>query len=250
MTDRGVSEVLGYVLVFALVTGIIGVVFATGFSGLGGAQHEEQVQNIERAFDVLADNIDDLSGGDAPSRATEVKLAGGSISTGEAVTVLVEAENTSDSADNVSHSVQVEPIVYEDGDGTSIVYTTGAVLRAESSGAVMLRDPRWVVRPDRSVLPLLNTGGSGGGAAGDGAVLVVAQRQSRSLGDPLVAEGGATVRVNVTVTSTRAEAWKRYFEAQGFNAFDGDATDDDVTYSFETDALYVPRSSVEVTFDR
>lgn len=240
---------MGFVLVFALITGTIGLVFATGLDGLASAQHEEQVRNAERAFDVLADNVEGISAGDSPSRATELKLAGGSISTGDSVSIVIRAENQSDSNDNVTYSIAPEPIVFADGEGTRIVYTSGAVLRSESGNAVMVRDPNWIVRTDRTVLPLVNTGGSGSGIAGDGPVLVITQRASKTLGEPLVAGSGTTVRVNVTVTSPRIEAWNRYLRDQGFVAVDSDPDGDNVTYRFDTDALYVPRTTVEVSFD-
>lgn len=249
MADRGISEALGFVLVFALVTSTIGLVYATGLGGLQSAQQAEKVDNVERAFDVLADNVEDIYLGGAPSRATEVKLAGGSIRTGEPVTIEVSARNSADPMDNVSYTVNPEPIVYEDDGGTAIVYTSGAVIRAQESGAVMLAPPRWVNRTDRSVVPLVGTYGSGG-ISGDGTVLVVTQRSSRSVRGPFEVPAGDTVLVNVTVTSPRVEVWKRYFEDQGYAPIDPDVAGGDVTYQFRTDSLYVTRTSVEVSIGR
>lgn len=250
MSDRGVSEVLGFVLVFALVTGTIGIVFATGFSGLERSQHEEQVQNVERAFEVLADNTDDLAHSMSPSRATEITLAGGSLSLGEPVRVSIYAENTADSSDNASYSASIEPIVYADGEGTTVVYSSGAVIRAESGGAVMLREPSWIIDDERSVLPLLNTGGSNGGIGGGGTVLVVTERDARSLGTPIDGGAGGEVNVTVTVNSTRAAAWGRHFESAGFSALDADPSDGEVEYRFQTETVYVPRNTVRVSFEQ
>lgn len=250
MSDRGVSEVLGFVLVFALVTGTIAIVYATGISGLHDAQQAEKVENVERAFDVLADNVDDLHRTGAPSRGTEVKLAGGSVRVGDPVSVQIRAENSSDPLHNATYVQTVEPIVYEDDDGPSIVYVQGAVLRSQSEGATMLRDPDWIARSNRSVLPQINTYGGDGGISGSGTVLIVTQAGSRTLQPPFTVDAGSTAVVNVTVTSPRAEAWERYFVDQGFDPVDSDPDDGDVTYQFETETLYVPKTSVEVTFNR
>lgn len=251
MTDRGVSEVLGFVLVFALITGTIGVIYATGFGGLQGVQDAEKVNNVERAFDVLADNLEDLHRTAAPSRATEMNLAGGSLGTGASVEIQVRAENPSDSSENVTYNVTLEPIVYEDETGTSLVYVDGAVLRSEPGGAVMLSKPSWVIGPNRSVIQFIDTSGSGGSVGGQGTVLIVAERDGRRhLHGPFALGDGSTMDVNVTVTSPRVDAWGRFFEDEGFKFEETDPTNDSVTYSFQTERLYVPRTGIEVSFNR
>lgn len=252
MTDRAVSETLGFVLAFSLIVATIGIVYASGISGLNDAQQAEKVDNVERAFDVLADNLEDLHQRGAPSRATEVKLAGGSLMTSdETVTIRIRAENSSDPLHNETYTANLKPIVYQDDGGTSIVYSSGAVLRSDPGGAAMLNEPGWVTGPNRSALPLVVTYGDGsGGIGGDGAVLVVAERRSRSLRTPFEVDGDSTAVVNVTVNSSRVEPWKRYMEAQGFEAKDPDGSNGNVTYQFETETLYVSRTEAEVTFDR
>lgn len=250
MSDRGVSEVMGFVLVFVLVTGTVAIVYATGFSGLQDAQQAEKLGNVERAFDVLADNVEDLHRNGAPSRATEVKLAGGSIDTADPVSIEIRAENSSDPTQNETYAVNAEPIVYRDDDGTAVLYVQGAVLRSEPEGAVMLSEPAWIVRPDRSVLPQVNTYGVGSGISGSGTVLIVTLGQSRALQTPFSVNGSSTAVVTVTVTSPRVEAWKRYLVDEGFDPVDDDVDHGNVTYRFETETLYVPKTGVRVTFER
>lgn len=250
MTDRGVSEVLGFALVFATVVGMIGIVYATGLSGLEGAQEEEKFSNVERAFDVLADNVEDVHRGGAPSRATEIKLSGGSIGIAEPVTIRVRAEKKTDPSVNATYEINPEPIAYEDDEGT-LLYTAGAVLRSESDGSAMLHEPNWVIGSERSVIPQVSTSGSGADSiGGSGKVLVVTERRARSLQSPFDVGSGNTAVVNVTVESPRAESWKRFLEDEGLTAVDADPNDGEVTYQFETETLYVPRTSVDVSFDR
>ena len=79
MLDRSQSDVLGFVFVFAIVVSTIGLVFATGFTGLQDARDFERVNNAERAFEVLRDNVGDMIYRGAPSRVTEIKLASASL---------------------------------------------------------------------------------------------------------------------------------------------------------------------------
>lgn len=251
MSDRGVSEVLGFVLVFTLVTAMIGVVFATGIGGLSDAQDREKFTNVERAFDVLADNIGDLHQRGAPSRATEVKLAGGAIAVNDSVRVRIWVENGSDPLQNGSYQINPQPIVYEHDNGDKLLYVGGAVFRAESSGSVMVQEPRWVVGGTYSIIPLIETYGSGtSGVAGGGKVLIIAERGTRTLQTPFEVNGSHTAVVNVTVRSPRVDAWKRYFEDEGLSPVDSNPDHNNVTYQFETEKLYVPKTGVEVSFDR
>ncbi len=96
-TDRAVSETISFVLVFSLIVASVGAVYAIGVSELEATRDAERIENAQRAFDVLADNVDDVLEG-APSRGTEVKLA----------------EATLRSADDASMNVTVDP----EGGGT------------------------------------------------------------------------------------------------------------------------------------
>lgn len=218
MTDRGVSEVLGFVLVFAIITATIGIVYASGFGGLVTAQQAEQLSNMERAFDVLDDNMADLHRRGAPSRATEVKLAGGTISLADRTTVSVTVTNDSDANHNDTFTIHPRPIVYHGAGDQSVVYVLGSTFRAGDDGAAMLSSPDFVVDSDRAVLPMTATyaGTSTTSTGGQGTVLIVAHVQSRSVPVDFTTAQGHTATLNVTITSPRADAWRRYFESNGY----------------------------------
>ena len=70
MRDRGVSEVLGYALVFSLVIVTVSIISVSGLSGYQNAQSFERQSNAEKAYDVMHNNIEDIYYKGAPSRAT------------------------------------------------------------------------------------------------------------------------------------------------------------------------------------
>lgn len=74
MNDRGVSDTLGFVFVFAIILSTVAVVTTIGMAGLQDTRDVERVNNAERAFDILGDNMEDIADRGAPSRATEVKV--------------------------------------------------------------------------------------------------------------------------------------------------------------------------------
>lgn len=250
MTDRAQSEVLGYVFVFTLILLSIGTVYAMGFGELQDARHAEQMTNMERGFEVLSDNLRDLSRHGAPSRSTELALGGGTLGFGDTATISVNVTDTANTSHTNGFEVATRPLVYEGGKGTAIAYTMGAVLRSDDGYGVMVSDPRWTLTDDRVVVPYVVTypAGSDQSVGGDVTMLVGASRETHKLQGSFHPEAGGDARVNVTVESPRAAAWADYFDEQGLTRIDG-PDDGDVTYQLVTDVVYVPRTDVSVRFE-
>lgn len=205
MDDRAVSEVVGFVLVFSLVTMTIAIVFAVGFGGLQDAQRTEQVNNVERAFDVLDTNVAEVGHQGAPSRATEMRLSGGRLGFGDPTMVTVDVDDGTEAT-----TIETRPLVYADGD-TEIAYELGAIVRTDGGGSVLLTDPGHVLNDDRSSIPLLVTTKPSDQTAisGHRTVLVRGSHQHTDLLVP-----ATTDAVTITVESPRADVWERYFERQ------------------------------------
>ena len=253
MADRAVSETIGFVLVFALITSTVGVVYVSGIGGLTDARNAEQVNNAERAFDVLADNMADIHQRNAPSRATEIKLANAQLGYGEHTEMSVEVIGS-----GTTDRVKIAPIVYTDESGAEIVYEAGAVVRTDpNGGAVMKREPNMLFRVDDgstvAILPILQTrAAESGGVGGSTTVLV---RGTGAVSEVMTARTseGDTDRVAFAVDTTpsRAPVWKRYLESEMDEsawALDCDIdSDDTVKCSFDADRLYVTTTGIDVS---
>lgn len=255
MNDRAVSETMGFIFAFALVTATVASVYTFGMAGLLSAQRGEQVNNAERAFDVLADNLGDIHRGAAPSRATEISLAGATLSVGEPITVTVEAIEDGEPLNNATVSMHPRPIVYSGIQDSTIVYVAGAVIRTDRNASTMSVEPGFAITNRNAMLPFVHTYPSGGTTSlgGDTTVLVVARQQNSKLArefhtgtDP----SDPDANVTVTVESPRAEAWYRYFESQSLGVVTYDQENDIVTYEFQTDRVFVPETGIEVGLQR
>lgn len=248
VSDRAVSEVVGFILVFSLVLGTITVVYVGGFAELEDTRIHEQNTNAERAFDVLADNFEEIGRDKAPSRATEIKLSG------SGVRVADNRNRRSQITANGSRAAaQSRPIVYESGEGTRIVYESGAVFRQEREGAVMIREPDFVFDEHRTVVRYIEARGGEQSISGSKTVLVRAERTHSRL---LLSEMNATgvdVEFNVTTDGGRAESWQRYLEGEleGLNRDCEQIPDTDsdavvVSCAFETESIHVARTRLVV----
>lgn len=242
MTDRAISDVVGYVLVFSLIVTTVGVVTTAGFGTLDDRQSAERINNVERAFDVFATNVEDVYRDGAPSRATEMRLAEGTIRHGDAVTITVEA------SDERNVTVSPRPFVYADGE-TEIVYVAGAVIRSESESAVVLRDPPFYVDSGTATFPLVETFRTSGPktVSVDGTVRITST--SRGINTTVPESFDEAGTFNVTVESPRSDAWARYFESQdGVNDVQHDEAAGRVEAAVEAERVTAPRFGIRLRF--
>lgn len=219
----GVSEVLGFVLIFSLVASTTGVVYVYGFGGLQESRDATALNNAERAMDVFAENVRDVHARGVPNRATEVKLYDAQLGLGEAANWQV---NVSTPGGTKSYATDIEPLVYATGT-TELVYSNGAVFRVERGGAVMKREPPFVFRQvggeNVAVVPVIQTRSpSSQDVGGDTTVLV---RTDLALSETVVETAGnytaTTLPLNLTVETTpeRAVVWERYLDAELTDAY-------------------------------
>lgn len=245
MPDRGQSELLGYLNVFAIVVFAVGVVLATGFTGLQDARDFERTNNAERGLVVLADNVDEVAVDGVPSRATELDLDGASLSRGEPVTITVSGEAVGDPTNDFSHTYTYEPLVYDPGTRETLVYSNGAVVRDGDDGAAVVRGPPAVLTDDRLFLPVIRTTVRGQTSlARSGTALVRTRRE----GGRLVERRTTAFEVTLTIDSPRAAAWAEYLDRRpGVDcslAAGGSATSCTLT----TDRVYLTVIDVSVRF--
>lgn len=149
--ERGVSEVVAFILVFGIVLGSIGLLSVTGFQAMDDYQRFEQQRNADRAMSALAENFNDvLRYGGIDQRSGELALRGGTIATdsgGTELNVSVDRGSGHEFIGNLSEfdeidgdQVELGEFSYESDSGT-LYYDGGAVVREADGGAVVLEEP-------------------------------------------------------------------------------------------------------------
>lgn len=244
-SQRAVSELVGFVLIFAVVILSVALVTIAGYQGLDASREAERVNNAERGFDIFADNVDDVVRAGAPSRTTELKLDDADISLGQPVVVSVSGHPVGDPS-NITFDEQYElrPLVYDSGGGSTVIYESGAVVRADRNGAVLLREPGFVRSSNETAITLIQPyAADASGVGGSGPVHLRVTGDERSV---VVAET-TPHEVTIEVTSPNAAVWEGYFEAR----FPGSCsrTGDTVACTWTTDRVFVTRVPVELRLD-
>lgn len=217
--DRGVSDVVGYILVFSLITVTIGAVFAVGIAGVEDRREAERVANVERAFDVLDDNLRDVQRYDDPNRATEIRLAGGTLSVDEETRVALANTSDPDEIDNRTLAEWTsKTVAYEEAD-TTIAYEAGALVRGDGDGSVMLSEPRFVGADGRTTVPVVGLvrGDGEESVSGEGTVQITAVAGPNADSETARFAAASDETLYLWVETDRPDAWARYFDrADGF----------------------------------
>ena len=154
--DRGISEVVAFILTFAIILGSVGLLYTTAFGAMTDYQESEQETNAVRAMDSLTDNFNDvLRSSGVNQRYGEISLRNGQITTSEGGTAVnITITNESGDVKLLGNSsgdrfagygngatAELGEFAYESDNG-KIAYEGGGLIRSEGSGSVVLREPQ------------------------------------------------------------------------------------------------------------
>lgn len=233
--NRGVSDVLGYVLIFSLILGSVALVSAAGYSSLDSVRATERFGNARQVFEVLDSNVDDLLDSGASSRGTEIRLADATIDFGDPVRFNVSVEGYG------YNRTIVDPLVYSQSADRQIVYSGGATILSDR-GYTRLTDGAPFRLDNRTMLTLVQTRARDSGISGSGRVLVRTTRATQSV-HSYRGDGPYTVTLNVT--SDRAAAWARWLDSDLPGGTCG-VVGHTATCTFETETVHVRTVVVDV----
>jgi hypothetical protein len=249
--DRGVSEVVGYVLIISLVITTVGVVSVSGVSVLQDAREAQQIENAKRAFDLLADNVEDIYAEGAPSRSTEIQLGSAQLVAEQTTTINVSWTNSTGARQ--FQRLDVTSITYE-GDGEDrLIYDAGAVFRLsrpDGEGAV-LREPPLVVTPARTVIATPQTVGQGTSAVSGSTALI----RTTKLSESVLTRNTQYTDITMNVTAPHWRAWRKALdERKNIDCGSGDPAAERVSCELlsgaSPDVFYFTQTQIRVELTR
>lgn len=160
--DRGVSEVIAFILTFAIILGSVGLLYTTAFGAMMDYQEAEQDTNAVRAMDSLTDNFNEvLRNNGVNQRYGELSLRDGRVATGDGGTKLNITIHRNGSNETLGISddrfvgygdgvtAELGEFAYE-SDAGSIAYEGGSLVRGDETGSVVLREPQIRCNPGRN----------------------------------------------------------------------------------------------------
>lgn len=138
--NRGVSEILGFVLMFAILTASIGIVVTFGFGHIEQVQEAEEMRGARNGMIALAESFGDVQQRTDLSREAGLSLGGGNLDFEESrLTVEVDGNTYQRDVWALEHRLNDNRVVYEGG---------GLFVGA---GGIVDRQPALSCDPDRGV---------------------------------------------------------------------------------------------------
>jgi hypothetical protein len=215
--ERGVSEAIGFMLIFTIVIAGIGLVTLYGYPLLLQQQVGADEKIMEKNMIVLQNDIKSLAYKTVPFKETSLKIGGGSL------TVYNSSYSPSSSTLKIYDSVTTYVDAFKPGElryesvsaQTDISLQNGAVVMRPriNPGSVMLSEPRWFydVNTNTMVINLVNiTSTTILAKEGIGTVqMTLGQTNYNSTPIP----AGTSVKVDYTPDSVQdySVAWDNYF---------------------------------------
>ncbi len=223
-SNRAVSEVVGYVLVFGIVVVAIGSIYVGGLPALQSTKDATQFKGVEQGFLILHTDLLKVALDQSPVRTTKLGTAeGGSLSSDPNVCDLSLRIVVGGDVDECT--IPMGRIEFTSGIG-SVACENGAVLTKYPSGTVMVSEPRMFNSMDQgnimfSLVKINDSASSVGG--GIARVTISNPRFNESVfSTPEVYENGY---LNIMVNSEYAGAWKRFLEDEFGATFAGSTED-------------------------
>lgn len=210
--DRAVSEIIAFVLVFAIVIGSVGLLSTVGFQAMEGYQEGEQLRNAERAMDALGATFDDVLRTDGvEERSGELALQGETVFVADGGTDVSVTVNDSSGTVLNRTDVALGEIAYEAG-STTIAYQGGGLFRKQRAGDALLSRPQLSCSNGAAVVSLLVVDGPTPSIESDGSIEVRAVQQHSTA---FVTDDADNVTVAVD-TPTYETGWDTALERGGF----------------------------------
>ena len=141
----GVSESIGFLLIFTLMMAGIGLVTLYGYPMLMQQQTSADEQIMEKNMIVLQNDVKSLAYKTVPYKETSLKIGGGALTVYNSLYSPPSSTITiRDGPNAIVEDFTSGDLTYSSASAnTEISLQNGAVVKRQDSGSVMLAEPRW-----------------------------------------------------------------------------------------------------------
>jgi len=208
--ERGVSDLVAFVLMFGIIIMSVATVYMFGFDNIRELRDGEQVRSIDRTMEGVSDTIADVHRENAPSRTIAVGLDGGTISVTEKSQLTIVVNTTSG---NMSYPVDTGALVFRPNDKAEMVYEGGITYRTQDSGQYVLSDPVISCDGETAIVDVPRVTGRLSLSAPGTIELTGRHVSEQSLYPSAGQLADNATAVEIQIDETRnPDAWRQYFE--------------------------------------
>lgn len=204
-SKEAVSEALDFAVLLGVILISISLIGVAGYPILKKVQESNYIENTKQSFIVLAERVNKVVLGQAPSQSVELKLYGGTLSVDMSSNITVNLTNSTGGAETFYGEGSIESTI----DSTIIAYEgTGVWANYQNVNTLMVSKPLISNQSNVLLIPVVSIlGTSSIGGAGTGWVNVCEQGCT-----PQIYYYGNVSNIIVTINSKYADGWYNYFK--------------------------------------
>lgn len=209
---RGVSNTLGFIVLFSIVLASIGIVGTVGFDNLQTARDGTVELNAANSMENIQETVQGLRADNTTLRSVLLRTGGGTVRP-DTQPRRVRVDIGDDGSFELDR--QTRPLVFEFQD-TELVYEAGAVVRVEGDGQFPVAAPEWSERPNSVILPVISSSALEPDRSVSGKTIAGFFQKT----DASLIERSTTpesVRIEIETTPQRAEAWRSMVDREMIN---------------------------------
>lgn len=204
-SEDAVSEVVDFVTILGILTISIGLIGVAGYPVLKNAQEAQQIENTRQSFVVLAENINKIVLGQAPSQNVELKMYGGTLSVTGNSTINITATNSTGKNETLVYTTDMRSIESTVGNTVIAYEGTGVWAKYPNGKTLLVSKPLITNQSNVLVIPVVTIIGTSS-TGGSGISRVIAD------GTPSVTYYRNVSTITVTVNSSYWDGWGNYFQ--------------------------------------
>jgi hypothetical protein len=218
--DRAVSDVVGFVFVFAMIVGSTAIVFTVGVDTLGDYRSGVQMDNAEGTMVSLGDALASVDSAESPGRTVQMRLYDGGLAVTNRNDTRIHVTVTVDGPDGpATETLSPGTLAYRK-DGRAVAYQGGGVFRGTAGSAVAVAPPAVRCRGSVAIVSVVSVQATGPtGVTGSVAEVSVTRDRTR-----LLTSTDRAAETRLSVDSRYGDAWARRLAAAGWTDPDGDGT--------------------------
>jgi hypothetical protein len=210
-SSAAVTEVLDFVTILGILMLSFSIMGLVGYPALKNAQEMRYIENTRQSFIVMAENINKVAFGEAPSQSVEMKMYGGMLGINRGSIINITA--------NVTNQTIVERTVLYQGPMGSIENSIGDTIVAYEGTGVWIKNPNGVIslaskpiithQDNVLIVPIVFINGmSSLGGVGMSRIMICPDSPC----SPRLLFYGNASNITITITSKYASGWEYYFK--------------------------------------
>ena len=209
-SENAVSEVVDFVTILSLLVLSIGLIGVAGYPIVKNAQEANHIENTRQSFIVLANNVNKVVMGQAPSQNVELKMYGGSLSVTGNSSINITANSTNVSTGNIEriilvYDTKMRSIESTVGDIVIAYEGTGVWAKYPNGNTILISKPLITSQNNMLIIPVVTIDGTSS-VGGSGMSRVTAK------GVPTITFYNNVSDIIVTINSSYSSGWKNYID--------------------------------------